>query len=413
MWLDFWRDFIKQQKRDLRRTFLTLLGIVLGSLSIVFLASMLSAASFSLVKMNNRASGDDLSTINKRALEGAYLFKNTKKLDPSDVRAIAQHEAAHTSAVVGSNTMMSQEGSVGKLHMPVGVQSGGTAYALLNHMEILHGRFLTEQEDGQRLCVIGYDIWKQLFKEQWPLKDATILLNGKNAFEVVGVFKKHPSMGNMGDGTFKHDRKLWISQKTYERVINPEKDFREIVLQYPIKDNQLPNLEKNAYRLFPFIKNLHYGVRNFDFLVLNDRFKMWGLIIYALGAIMFSCSVIAMLVGGVNVMNAQLVNLFEKTKEYGLRRAVGASSRVIQRAVLVESALMSLMGGVLGVLLGLSLSWLLSLVLSAQLSEWPFFIESWSIAVALLMSFAVGLLAGIIPAIKAAKLMPSECLRVN
>jgi putative ABC transport system permease protein len=413
--MDSLRDIWRHLGREPMRVFLTLFGIVLGSSSIVFLGSALSAASQALSRMSQDATGDDITQVYERPVRNLSRARTFRLLSAEDARALAEIEGVSTLNSAAMNERMRQEGSRGSKRVPVGIQGGGTAYMRLQGLELEHGRWLADTEDGERVTVIGNAVWKDLFDAAWPLPDNTFVLNGSNTLRVVGVVKSRPPLGGGGgDGTWMYDRKIWVSNATYRRIIDPRENFDEIALRHaPAADGTLPDLKKVAERLTPLLENLHLGVRNFEFQAMNQGFQLWMLITYALGAIMFASGLVAMVVGGVNVMNAQLVSLHEKTKEYGIRRALGLSSSGLQRRVLVEASLYTLSGGLIGLGFGLAGAFAISWMLTKWLGNWPFIVVPWSIAAAIGSSVSVGLLAGLVPARRAGKLVPSECLRAE
>ena len=412
---DTLRDIWRQLGREPMRVFLTLFGIVLGASSIVFLGSALSAASNALSRMSQDATGDDITQVYERPVRNMSRARTFRLLSDADARALAEIEGVPVKNASAMNERMRQEGSRAGKRVPVGVQGGGTKYMQLQGLQLEHGRWLDDSEDGERVTVIGNAIWKELFDGAWPLRENSFVLNGATTMRVVGVVKPRPPLGGGGgDGTWMFDRKMWISNATFRHVIDSRLDYEEISMRHEADaDGKLPDLKTVAQRLTPFLENLHLGVRNFEFQSMNQGFQLWMLITYALGAIMFASGLVAMVVGGVNVMNAQLVSLHEKTKEYGIRRALGLSSQGLRSRVLIEASLYTVSGGLIGMMLGLGGAWALSWALTEWLGEWPFVIVPWSIVAALGSSVAVGILAGLVPAARAARLVPSECLRAE
>lgn len=406
------RDLFRDAKREPTRTALTLVGIILGAASIVFLASSLSAAGSALSRISQDASGDDISRVENESPGPIAQSKTTRTLMPSDAKALKSRPELDGAVVGSSITLMHQEASRGgNKRKWVGLQSGGSHFAQLSNLEILHGRWTTDEEETERLCVIGHDVWKDLFEGEWPLPDPTFVLNGSTRLTVVGVLRPRPPVGGGGDGTWMFDRKVWVSGTILKRSLVARDDVDEVAMRHPITDSGLPDLKKIAASLAPYLQNLHLGVKNFEFDALNKRMQTGELVVFALGAIMFACGIIAMLVGGVNVMNAQLVTVHEKTKEYGLRRALGATASSLRRRVILESASYTFLGALIGVLAGLLGARGLSLLLTATWVPWPFKVELWSIGLAIGSALLVGLIAGVIPAIRAGQMQPSESLR--
>lgn len=394
-------------RREPLRLALSLGGIVLGAAAIVFLASALSAARLALARMNQEASGADLSRVHTKEMFDGHT---QKALNASDAAALREHDGLGAQDVSASAMRMGVQAVHGAVNAVVGVQSGGTTYAKLAHMELLHGRWLTAEDETQRRCVIGYDVWKQFFNGEWPLTDATIVLEGSLSLQVVGVFASRPTMGGGGgDGTFRLDKKVWVSQTTYLHGFDATGAADEVVARYAVVGQD--DLVKIAERLTPFFQHRHAGSKNFQFDALSKQNQTVGLVIAALGIVLFASGAIALIVGGVNIMNAQLVSVAERTREYGLRRALGASARSLQRSVLAESITLSLAGGLTGTGIGLGLALGLSRLLQGAWGFWPFMIVTWSLVAALAASAFVGVIAGWLPAIRASRLQPAVCLR--
>lgn len=405
-------DIIKDALREPGRVALTLFGIVLGAASIVFLGSALEAAAISLSRLSQDASGEDISNVYERPVRNVSQARTFRFLSDSDLRALAEIEGLPLTQTAAANTLYRQEGSRNGKTAPVGVQGGGTEYMTISGLELLKGRLLLPEEDGERVAVIGIDVWRDLFDSQWPVADARLTINGGVQVRVVGVLKSRPPMGGGGDGTWMFDRKVYVSNTTLRRAFADRIDYDDVYMRHtPPADGRLPDMKAVAERLTPVLETLHLGVRNFEFAALNQGQQLWMLITYALGGIMFASGFIAMLVGGVNVMNAQLVSLHEKTKEFGIRRALGLSKAGLQSRVVAEAAVYASLGGATGVLLGLFGAWAIAALLTRFLAPWPFLVVPWSIIAALGSAACVGLLAGLLPAYRAGRLVPSECLR--
>jgi putative ABC transport system permease protein len=411
---EVWRDFLRDVTRDPVRTALTVFGIVLGCASIVFLASALTSAGTALARMNQQASGQDLSRV--QGLAAPFKSSKTvKNLSEHDARAIAVAEALPATQIAASTRRMSIEAFVRGVRHRIGIQTGGAEYAALAGMELLHGRFTLPAEDNVRVCMIGYDLWQRMFGGKWPLEEDTMLVQGSVPFKVVGVFKSRPPIGGGGgDGTWMSDRKIYVSNTIFMRSLEQNAEPAEIVFKHPrLSDLSAdpPDLSAIAQRLTPLIERIHLGARNFQFDALSKRHQTEDLILLGLGAILFACGIVAMIVGGVNVMNAQLVSIGEKTKEYGVRRALGASARSLQVRVIAQAIMLTGFGGTLGLVLGAGAAYLLSMAMRAMLGEWAFHLVPASIVVAFASALLVGVLAGIVPARRAAQLQPSQCLR--
>ncbi len=404
-------DLARHLLREPMRAFLTLLGIVIGTASIVFLASNLTAAVQALERASQEATGNDIIQVERRGSGPTAQFRTAPGLSETDARAIEKHEDLPRGSAGSSVTLYSQEASVGSKRRPVGVQSGGTEYAKLSNFRLLHGRWLLPEEDGTRVCVIGYDIWKDLFDSTWPLPTDALTLNHGTRLVVVGVLERKPPIGGGdGDGTWKVDRRVLVSNRTFARTIRSIDQYDEIAMRRP-ESTKGESPKQIALRLTPYLQNLHQGVKNFEFSALSRGNQLDTLIYGALSVVLLGCAFVSTIVGTVNVMNAQLVLLHERTKEYGIRRALGLSARRLRLTVLMESMTYALFGCCLGVSGGLASAWGLSTLLTRYLMPWPFHIIQWSLATAVLGAAVAGLLAGWLPAKRASAIVVADCLR--
>ena len=408
------RDWIRHARREPGRLVLTLLGIVLGSASVVLLASSLEAASIGLARANQHATGDDVTRIRRRDLGPTSTLHAVRELSERDGEAIARREGLSRESFAASHVLYGQEATVGGKNKPVGVQSGGTRAARLANLELLHGRWIHPGEDTARVCVIGYEVWKDLFEARWPLATDGLTLNHGTRFRVVGVLQHRPLIGGgSGDGTWRVDRKIWVPAGAFVRTIRAAEAMDELTIRHEPVQGRMPDRKVTARRLLPYLTSLHLGAENFEFDALKGGGQLDTLISIALTVLMLGCSVVAMTVGGVNVMNAQLVSLQERTREYGIHRAMGMSASRLRRSVLLESGLYAMTGSVAGVVFGLFVTWLLSIALSAFVLAWPFVVVPWSVAAAFGASVLTGVLAGWLPAQRANRLSLTECLRAE
>lgn len=407
-------ELVAQLRRDPLRMALTLFGVVLGTASVVFIASLLSAAGSALSRVNQQANGRDVTRIEGLA-NSMRRAQNSRPLRDNDVSALADKAEVGVNDAASGTRLMSQEAVVGKQRMYVGVQSGGGTWADIAHLELAHGRSLSDADASAPVCILGSDVHSKLFNGEWPLpEDARLVLNNDVLVRPVGVFKPRPPIGGGGgDGTWRFDRRIYVTNTLFKRsVLNDSNQVQEIVMRHkPKLAGITPDLAVIAKQLTPLLARMHQGVANFQFEVENPRKQNDELIVVALAGILLACGAIALVVGGVNVTNAQMVNVVEKTKELAIRRALGASSADLSRAVLSETISMTLLGGAIGVAVGASGAFLLAQILSATLTEWPFVLVPWSCGVSLGAALLVGLLAGFFPARRASRLSVSECLR--
>jgi len=264
------------------------------------------------------------------------------------------------------------------------------------------GRFFTEAENLHRadVALIGPDLSKALYPEEDPLGKP--ILVGGISYEVIGVLA--PRKGKLVKDQ-SADKDLMVPYRTY-RNHNPEDDENMIgAVAYP---GRMPEAEDEIRgvlrrrRNVPNDKKDNFGISSAT--QIADQFRQ----ITASVALLISVvSSIGLLVGGVGVMNIMLMSVTQRTREIGVRKALGARRRDVIWQFLTEAMVLTGAGGVIGVLLGIAIS----LLINALVPKLPSAVPLWSIVVAVFVSMSVGLFFGIYPAVRAARLDPVEALR--
>jgi ABC-type antimicrobial peptide transport system permease subunit len=264
------------------------------------------------------------------------------------------------------------------------------------------GRFFTEAENMHRadVALIGAEIAKALYPDEDPL-DKPVLVNGVS-YEVIGVLE--PRKGQlMKDESA--DKDVMVPYRTYQKH-HPEDDENMIgAVAYKGKMVEAEDEIRAVLRRqrnVPFDKPDNFGVSSAQ--QIADEFRQ----ITASVALLISVvSSVGLLVGGVGVMNIMLMSVTQRTREIGVRKAIGARRSDITWQFLTEAMVLTGSGGVIGVLLGLGVSFLIN----AALPKLPSAVPLWSIVLAVAVSMSVGLFFGMYPAVKAARLNPVEALR--
>ena len=277
----------------------------------------------------------------------------------------------------------------------------------LRDFEIEHGRGFTENEDlsRQRVIVIGSDIPKELKTNYKALLNNDIQINGI-PYKVIGVLKKRGSQGWESP-----DNEIYAPLQTASARIFGSKKLRNIM----VKISNDANVEEAMLNIESVMRVQHDigpGQEN-DFRI-NDWFQYRDLEKRATAiftALLTGIASISLIVGGIGVMNIMLVSVTERTREIGLRKALGATNKVIMFQFITEAVLLCLFGGILGIILGTFLVYIFSFVSAFFGTEFPFFIPLNAIIGSLTFSIIVGLFFGIWPARRAARLDPAVSLR--
>lgn len=281
--------------------------------------------------------------------------------------------------------------------------TGGLAnYEEVYNAHPVRGRFFTEAEDLHRadVVVVGYDLAEGLFRSEDPI-GKTILVAGVN-YEVVGVLAKRKGQFFRDESA---DKIVLVPYRTY-RKHHPADDEHFIgVLTYPgekaAAEDQVRSVLRRR-RNVPYNKPDNFGISSSEQIAHEFR-QITG----SVGLLIIVISSIGLLVGGVGVMNIMLMSVTQRTREIGVRRAIGARRRDVTWQFLTEAMTLTGAGGVIGVLLGVGIS----LLINATLPQLPSAVPLWAVVVGVLVAMSVGLFFGMYPAVKAARLDPVEALR--
>jgi putative ABC transport system permease protein len=281
-------------------------------------------------------------------------------------------------------------------------QIAGTdaSYADSGQVDLRAGRFFTDNEDEHRfpVAVIGYDIYGALFGQENAI-GKTISVAGVEV-QVIGVMNR-PSASVPGQD----DNRVFLPYFTMHKLFP---NAQENLLIVQPKDGKLAaaidelRVVLRQERHVPFDKPDNFFVSTADQMV--DQFRSLTSVV---ALVMVVLSSIGLLVGGIGVMNIMLVSVTERTREIGIRKAIGARRSDIVRQFLAEAVVLTSMGGIIGMLFG----WAVSRATRIAFPSLPTEVPLWAVALGIVVSVGIGLFFGIWPASKAARLDPVEALR--
>jgi ABC-type antimicrobial peptide transport system permease subunit len=275
-----------------------------------------------------------------------------------------------------------------------------------NHLQLLNatqdaGRFFTEPEDLHRrmVAVIGHGVGEKFFAHEDPI-GKTIVVDG-HSVEVIGTLTKFKSF--LGDD--QNDKAILIPYNSFKKI-HPEAEDNFIdVLVRPGKMDQakgeVSELLRRRRRVKPADPD-NFGIASADSVITQFR-----QIISTVALVMTVISSIGLLVGGIGVMNIMLVSVTERTREIGVRKAIGARRSDITWQFLLEAMTLTAAGGLMGILVG----WLLSLAIRTFVPSLPSTVPMWSVVTGFSVATSIGLFFGLWPALKAARLDPIAALR--
>jgi putative ABC transport system permease protein len=391
------------------RSFLTVLGIVIGVVVVIAIASILTGLRGRIVGMieeygTNNIYAFHLSTGPRLGNRDRSEFAR-KPLQPEDSEAVrSQASAVEDVANVGFLWRISNAiGYKGQLYRRGQLQGVSASYAEVTNMSLRQGRFISELDDDHRrqVMVIGVNVADALFPNQTNIAGEFVELAGRR-FEIIGVLEKRK---NTFFGENEEDNALIIPFQT-GRKLSPRST--DMMMHIRAKSGMLNAAVNQVEEILRRQRGVKYSEpNNFDLSTADRIVKQFDEITMYVGLFAIAISAVGLLVGGIGVMNIMLVSVTERTREIGLRKAIGARKVDIVRQFLYEAMILTSMGGALGVVFAI----VVSSIIMFFLPELPASIPLWAVISGMVVSTSVGLVFGVWPAKKAANLDPIECLR--
>lgn len=395
------------------RSFLTVLGIVIGVMTAIVIASMLTGLRQNIVSMieeygTNNIYAFHLSTGPHTGEDRAERLRKPLTVDDAEAiasQASAVEEVGYKAPNIGYgggpfDDNITYEGHNYRWGDTQGVSAN---YDGITNIVIREGRFITEIDDQQRanVMVIGVNAADALFPGQNQIAGTKVRMGGYN-FEVVGVLEKRKA-GFFGEN--EEDNAVIIPFRTAQKIA-PAKGYLLMVIK--ARSGQTTEALQQSEEILRRRRNVTFGdPNNFDIKTADKFIEQFDSITAMVGLIAIAISSLGLLVGGIGVMNIMLVSVTERTKEIGIRKAIGARRRDIVRQFLFEAMTLTFLGGILGVILAVGISQLIMLFIP----DLPASIPTWAVVSGLTVSIGVGLIFGVWPARKASRLDPIECLR--
>ena len=410
--LQIFREVFRMALESLRshklRSFLTILGIVIGVMTVIGMVSVIQGLNRSFLS-ELQSAGSDMIVIRKT--EGFQMGRMTeeertrKDLTFDDAKAIEQGATLVRAVAVSIYVSpfepieVKYRNAKSDSAMVIGMNEKWPAVMSLYLPRL--GRFITESEVARnaRVCVLGSELADVLFPTTNPVgKEIRV---GPEEFTVVGVLAKRGQMFGQSRDNF-----VGLPITTLMKYYSYEKDGLEIIAA-PRQSGTLSETIEQLSGVLRQRRKVPYGKPN-DFAVMTQdtMVDLYNSLTGAAYLVMIVISSIGLLVGGIGVMNIMLVSVKERTREIGIRKAIGARSGDIMKQFLIEAMVLTGMGGLLGVLAGFGIA----LIVNAA-TPLPATVSPWSVVLGLSVSAAIGLFFGIFPAQKAAHMDPIESLR--
>lgn len=397
-----WDTFIlalREIRRHILRSFLTILGVVIGVASVIIMVTLGSGATVQVTEQI-ASLGSNLLMISPGKRLGPGRDSTAPPFKLADAEAIAR-DISSIEAIAPSASQ-SVTAIFGNENWSTTIDGTNNQYLKVRNWTLAKGREFNDGElrAGAAVCIIGDTIRKELFGQQNPLAQRIRL--GKLSFQVIGLLeaKGQSTMGRDQDDI------VLIPIQAFQRRIAGNKNINQI--QVCVSDGvSTEKVQEDIECLMRERRHISPNEEDdFQVMDMKEIAKMLTGTTQVLTALLSAVAAVSLLVGGIGIMNIMLVSVTERTREIGIRLAIGALEREVLMQFLVEAVVLSSSGGLFGIVLGL----LACLGLKGILQV-PFVFNPGIVIIAFLFSAAVGVIFGYFPALKAAGLDPIEALR--
>jgi putative ABC transport system permease protein len=399
-------------RKNKLRSGLTILGIMIGISTVILISSAINGLNSSVEQFVRALGTNDLWVFRFEPFGRRPTTEelNRKELTYDD--GVAMRSLPHVLAVDPGLTYQNFQLGIGNVSLKHGsrkiqntiIYGDTTAVKVTSDIEMLEGRMWTDSEEARSssVVVLGHDAAEDLFPGESPLGQDVEC--GGDVFTVIGVLDAQPQP--FGSGRNTQDNAAYFPVGTFHKIHPEIKDFW-ITVKYDDPANKALVTEEIRELLRIRRKVRVEQDDNFAIFSPESLTRLWNELTGGLFLFMVAVSSVGLMVGGVGVMNIMLVSVTERTREIGVRKAIGATRKNILLQFTIEAVTLCMVGGLLGILVGALLTLILHFAVSflhASLSP------TW-VLVSFVVSFAIGLMFGIYPAWKAASMDPIEALR--
>jgi len=396
---DLFRIALRSLRANKLRTFLTMLGIIIGVASVI-----------SMISLGEGARRQTLSTIAKFGTNIITVKPGEKKnrhVSTGKVETLMLEDAYairdHVGNINGVAAQVYQSGQLkhGNKNSNSTVRGTSADYVWIGNFQMDKGRFFTLEEvrSARKICILGATVVKNIFDGDNPV-GKTLKVDGDN-YLVIGTTVAKGALT-----WYDPDDQIFIPVTTAQKRLFGLKYVQSIDIQ--VKNmNDIETIKQDIETLLRRLHNLRQGQKN-DFYVQNSAewLNSWGQAAKTFQFLLGGIAAISLLVGGIGIMNIMLVSVTERTREIGIRIAIGAKKREIRKQFLIESVLISFLGGSIGIGLGILIS-----RAASKMGGLETVVSLQSVLLAFGFSVGIGIFFGLYPATKASNLNPIDALR--
>lgn len=389
-------------RRRKLRAWLTVLGIFIGIAAVVSLISLGQGLQAFINEQFEQVGGDKILIQSKAFASFGSTAEKELLLTKDDLEAILNVEGVEDAEGALTRTSVAMNGKEQEIVYINGLNEKYLEiFGNIDALEIIEGRQLKDNDRSK--IVVGYN---HVFGNLWE-KDiqigSDIEIKGKK-FDIVGVLRKQ---GNPAD-----DNSIWMEKETFKKLFDTGEDEGIIVAK--VKEGFDPEkVAEDIKRELRDERNEEEGQETFSVQSFSQLLETFTDIFAVVRAVFVGIAAISLIVGGIGIMNTMYTSVFERTKEIGTMKAIGAKNSDIFKIFLFESGLLGVVGGIIGILIGIGIGKSIEYLAAAELGSTfirAVFGPSLIIG-ALVFSFLVGAISGVLPAMQAAKLKPADALR--
>ena len=391
---------IRSLRQNLLRSMLATLGVIIGVGAVVSAVSILQGAQRDILERFETLGADQVLVFNGTT-ERSHRRAVTPSLEPEDARTIEQD---NDDLVLATSPQYNGGGQIKyfERNAPGSILGTTESYSDIYNYEVAHGRFITREDvrGNAMVVVLGYKVTDDLFGAL-PAVGKSVKINGKT-FIVVGVMEEKGVLGFM-----EVDKQVIIPLTTAMGRMFGSRHLSNLVVQC-VSADKVPACIERVKKSLRAAHRIKAGDGDDFTIFTQDQFKQQlGQVTMIFAVVLYSIAGISLVVGAIGIMNIMLVSVTERTREIGVRIAVGARRFDIWKQFLTEASVISLLGGGLGVVCG----WAIANFLGEYTQVLETYTPPSAIVVALVMAVVVGVLSGLYPAIRAAGLDPVQALR--